>query len=88
MNTEIKYSVVSKVAGNTGRKCLVSFASKPMWKDYENLRRQEQTAGDWDKKTADYALNKYANKEGYEVVIYSTIEKELSQYKKDNPNWQ
>jgi hypothetical protein len=83
-----QYSLVSKINNKHGRSVLVSFASKPMWKSYENLRREKQTPGNWDKNTANYALNKYANNEGFEVLPYSEICEELDKYKTDFPNWQ
>jgi len=85
---QIEYSVVSKSTKEHGRNVLVSFASKPLWKNYEELRRQDGKAGRWYKETANYALNKYANKEGFEVLPCAEIDKELTKYKTDFPNWQ
>lgn len=84
-----KYVVVSTQTGPTsGRTVLVSFASAPMWKSYEELRRQEEAIQNcYDKKTALYALKKYGTN-GDEVVEAETIKKELEKYKTDFPNWQ
>lgn len=83
-----QYSIVSKATGKHGKNTLVSFASKALWKSFEALRRQDETPGKWDKQTATYALNKYGNKEAYELIPHEQILKELEQYKKDFPEWQ
>jgi len=83
-----QYSIVSKAAGRHGKNALVSFASKPMWKEFEELRRQEHTPGFWDKETAQYAIKKYGNEKTHEIIPYEQAVKELEQYKKDFPAWQ
>jgi hypothetical protein len=77
----MKYSVVSKQANKEGRNVLVSFASAPIFKTYSTIIRHNTGGpGYWDKKTANYALETYANKDGYEVVETSEIEKEIKSF--------
>jgi len=84
-----KYVLVSKQSGKHGRSVLVSFASKPMWKDYEELRRQMHTIPDcYDLETMKYANRKYGNKTHSEILKATDIKKELEKYKKDFPEWQ
>ena len=84
---EKQFTVVSKETFKHGRNTLVSFASKPLWKDYEQLRRQEEPLSGYDEKTANYAAKKYGGK-GAEVLPLSVAKKELNKYIKDFPNWQ
>jgi len=88
VSMENEYCVVSKQTRNNGRTVLVSFASKPMWKNYEQLRRENQTAGTWSIDIAEYAIKKYANKGDYEILPSDQITAEVEKYKNDFPNWQ
>ncbi len=91
MSTKVKdpFVLVSKNAGKHGRKVLISFASKPLWKDYEEMRRQNEVVPYWhDKQTMQHALNKYANNDSYELLPTNDIGKEFNDYKTTFPNWQ
>ena len=80
-----KYVVVSTNSGTHGRNVLMSFAAKPLWKDYEEARRQEDPIPDcYDKQTAQYAAKKY----GGEVWEYEKVLAEYEKYKQDFPQWQ
>lgn len=65
-----------------GRKVLMSFAQMPLWKAFYWIWQQKQTLPQWSKEMADYALKKYANSKEYEVVEYTTIQKEFKTYQK------
>lgn len=81
---EKQFAVVSKETFKHGKNTLVSFAAKPLRKDFEELRRQQEPISFWDKKTAEYAAKKY----GGEVLPLSTVQKEFEEYVKEFPNWQ
>lgn len=82
------YVVVSKadVFDNpikAGKKVLVSFCQAPIWHAFYWLWVQGHTIPNYmDKDTADYALRKYANSTDYEVVEYTTIQKQFIAYQK------
>lgn len=77
--------LVSKIQpGRKGRVVLVSFAQVPLWKTYKELIIQEQNIPYcYSLHDMQYAMKKYANKEGFEIVAVSTIQKEINEFKNE-----
>lgn len=68
-----------------GRRVLMSFASKPLWKPFRYIFLQRDTLPNyWDKDTAQYAFKKYANSKDYEVLAYKDAVILFNTFKKDN----
>lgn len=82
----MSYIIISKTERldsnkNVGKIVLMSFASKAIWKAFYWLNIQGDALPNcYDKKTALYALNKYANKEDYELMEHSEAIKELNKF--------
>jgi hypothetical protein len=74
-------SVFNRERTNLGKQYLESFAQKPIFKTFNFLSLSNDSMGYFDKKTAEYALKKYANKDRYEILPYEIAVKEFEQYK-------
>ena len=87
-----KYVVISKEPytmephmNSTGKSVLMSFAQKPLWKEFYWIKVQKDAIPNYmNLKTAKYALEKYANSGAYEVVTYEQAQKEFEAFDYEN----
>lgn len=74
-----EYFIVSKIHLAKGRSVLISFATFPIVKTYEELKQQNQQPGRWSKIIAGKALRKYFNG-SWTIIPFETIQLEYTKY--------